>query len=1412
MSVGTLHAQEICGNGIDDDFDCNIDCDDEDCGPIPFRLNNGQALSIVVGQWDFNTGTAGVSTGKFDEPYDIAVSKITGKVFASDKDNHRVLRFSNLEDFVSRKNPEIAFGQEDFYSRTYGTSSSKFNDPAGICIDDDDNLWVTDLDNNRILKFENASNVGWGASASIVLGQYDFNSSLPSVSASRLNHPSEVLVDDSGDLWVADQLNHRVLRFSDANNLGTGANADLVLGKSNFTSAVAGTSSNAMGQASGLVIICDDLYVSDASGNRIMKFANYSSLTNGAVCDLVLGQSTFIGVFPAAAIDRLSSPRILSTDKYNNLYVADAGNSRVMVFHEANAKTMGDNADRVIGQSNFTSFIGSVSSTRLKTPTSVVMVETGGASMLIVSDFGNNRFCGFGQAGYSIFETNPLSGVLPGVDVSGEGGFQFSAPIQPEKGTMVITNPSTGAFTFTPIGLCQTDGDEVIAIPYTMTNNAGCTVNAEILVEVLDIGSCNEDCTNGIDDDGDCLVDCDDPECDVSTNPIINGMDADMVVGQPDFMSNASSTTASTFSSPMKIVQDPISGKIFVSDQGNHRVLRYANTEDFASNNEAELAIGQPDLTSSINDVGPTRLSSPTAITIDNDGTLWICDFGNNRILWFNDAANIGLEPIPNGVIGQDDFFQNLGGLAQDKIKSPSDIALDQHGNLWVSDMLNQRVLRFSDPKSESFGKAADLVIGAQDFDSIEFGVDRRSIGHTWGIEIICDMLFVSDSRGKRVMVYQDVHNLYNGADADYVLGQYDFTSSTGGVLANKFETPEMLSKDNDGRLYISDVFSNRVMVYERPLEIHNGKFADYVLGQPNFTGSGAAVGAAGLDYAHGVTEIEVDGEDLLAICDYFNNRIVLHNAQILTTDELTTASDEFDSEDLSGWGGLSYEIFGQPYIGEANLINVVTGAFEYVPSNSCTTDSVYNDYITYQLTNSVGCTRYDRVKIEVANSEDCAEICDNGIDDDFDGQIDVYDNDCDNDEDGVPNGLDQDQDNDGISDYDENDLSLSQCNSYELATLFYDDFGSGTRTYSPNGTLCYEPGLNTECSSDYDNTFSETVNRGEYALVSNTDDANLGHHTWVILDDYDDVLKSRMMVVNPGDQDQLLYSVRLENVMPNSRLYVKISYLNLSPNGAGNPLPKFRILAKTETTNVTTTIFSAAESGTWKTANKYIGTIDDSIVEIQILNAGDSGDSEGFAIDNIRITELVYDCDNDGVANLMDLDSDNDGAPDIIEQTNADTEKDGITDNINPDKTLITDANANGWDDNYEGDTIEDTDGDGVRNVLDLDCDNDGIFDMLEISGPDNDFDGKFGLGALFDSNNNGLVQQIDPDEGGTPLLINDSDSDGIPDFLEMDSDNDGCYDVREAGFPDNDNDGVLLEGVLGLDFNVSNQGVVTP
>jgi len=83
-------------------------------------------------------------------------------------------------------------------------------------VDSAGRLWVADFFNNRVLRFDGAADKANGANADGVLGQPNFTSNGAATTASGMNSPGGLAIDTAGHLWVADNLNSRVLRFDGA--------------------------------------------------------------------------------------------------------------------------------------------------------------------------------------------------------------------------------------------------------------------------------------------------------------------------------------------------------------------------------------------------------------------------------------------------------------------------------------------------------------------------------------------------------------------------------------------------------------------------------------------------------------------------------------------------------------------------------------------------------------------------------------------------------------------------------------------------------------------------------------------------------------------------------------------------------------------------------------------------------------------------------------------------------------------------------------------------------------------------------------------------------------------------------------------------------------------------------------------
>ncbi|MGD1847058.1 MAG: FG-GAP-like repeat-containing protein, partial [Salibacteraceae bacterium] len=223
--------------------------------------------------------------------------------------------------------------------------------------------------------------------------------------------------------------------------------------------------------------------------------------------------------------------------------------------------------------------------------------------------------------------------------------------------------------------------------------------------------------------------------------------------------------------------------------------------------------------------------------------------------------------------------------------------------------------------------------------------------------------------------------------------------------------------------------------------------------------------------------------------------------------------------------------------------------------------------------------------------------------------------------------------------------------------------------------------------------------------------------------------------------------------------------------------------------------ITDLAESGTGSDINN------DGLVDGSADNDGDgiidSADSDD--VNRGTPSTVPTDTDSDNIPDAFDLDSDNDGIADLVESgIGTDANNDGIVDGAadNDGDGILDSADNNDGVRGTPGTPPVDTDNDGTPYHLDLDSDNDGITDLAESgTGTDSNNDGVVDGSA--DNDGDGILDSADSDDAnrGTPSTTpTNSDADNVPDFIDLDSDNDGITDLAESGTgTDSNNDGVV-------------------
>lgn len=340
-------------------------------------------------------------------------------------------------------------------------------------------------------------------------------------------------------------------------------------------------------------------------------------------------------------------------------------------------------------------------------------------------------------------------------------------------------------------------------------------------------------------------------------------------------------------------------GRLYISDSDNHRVLSWPSASSFSNGQAADLVIGQPDFVSGFPNRGSTTAADgfflPQGVAVDAAGNLWVADAFNSRVLRFDDPS--ATDGVADLVIGQPDFVSNDENLGQggtgpdvalpDSLQFPGRVIVHET-DVYVADSGNSRVLHYSNPIDNKpsadavFGQFGNFFKRAKNNDGLGNNGSTASADNLLNpIGLALDAfgnLYIADWANHRVLRYDEP--LTSDTTADAVFGQPDFVNNAfdNGGLISGFQLPIDLHIDDDGNLFVADSQNHRVLAYFDPL--YDQSTPDFVLGQLGSTNSdainhGMGPFVADADSLHGSTGLAGDAFGNLYVLDTNNNRLL---------------------------------------------------------------------------------------------------------------------------------------------------------------------------------------------------------------------------------------------------------------------------------------------------------------------------------------------------------------------------------------------------------------------------------------------------------------------------------------------------------------------------------------------------------
>ena len=424
------------------------------------------------------------------------------------------------------------------------------------------------------------------------------------------------------------------------------------------------------------------------------------------------------------------------------------------------------------------------------------------------------------------------------------------------------------------------------------------------------------------------------------TSAFVTGEAARLVIGQKNFTYADYGATNQLIGSPAGIAL--ANGILWVADSNrlgstpdNNRVLRFSDISTYPTPTQmpdvigstcgvcrgsASLVLGQPDFTTTNQNLSANGLRNPTGVATDGN-ILVVADTDNNRVLIWNSLPHGNGQPA-DVVIGQANFTSNATSVppTQKSLRGPEGVWLN-NGRLFVADSQDNRVLIYNKVPTTN-NAPADLVVGQATFTAFvqpdltasQPSTAANNMQTPVAVSTDGTRLFVTDLGQNRVLIFNSIPTV-NGASADVAIGQPDLVSAADNNSSSIPSNPTLDADNNpegvtavlcqsnatdsdnvatwptrcaatlsyprfavsDGtRLFIADGGNDRVLLFNT-IPTASGTRADVIIGQPDEFSDNTGLNPDGADAFQTPTSLAWDGTNLY-VSDGYNRRVVVHS------------------------------------------------------------------------------------------------------------------------------------------------------------------------------------------------------------------------------------------------------------------------------------------------------------------------------------------------------------------------------------------------------------------------------------------------------------------------------------------------------------------------------------------------------
>jgi sugar lactone lactonase YvrE len=245
-------------------------------------------------------------------------------------------------------------------------------------------------------------------------------------------------------------------------------------------------------------------------------------------------------------------------------------------------------------------------------------------------------------------------------------------------------------------------------------------------------------------------------------------------------------------------------GNLYIADTFNHRV-RWVDAGGMIT---TIAGTGAPGFSGDGGAALSAQLYYPRDVALDQHGNIYIADQSNRRIRKIDASATI-TTAAGNGTSGQGD-----GGAATSIRMTPIGLGFDSHGNLFVTDSQNHRVGRI-DPQGIFTTVAGN---GSPGYTGDNAHATDASLNQPHALAIdAADRVFIADSNNYCIRRIDPDGSITTVAGT----GTFGYNGDTGMATATELMTPTGVAVDPDGNIYIADTYNERIRLVDTSGMIH---------------------------------------------------------------------------------------------------------------------------------------------------------------------------------------------------------------------------------------------------------------------------------------------------------------------------------------------------------------------------------------------------------------------------------------------------------------------------------------------------------------------------------------------------------------------------------------------------------------